>query len=214
MEITCCCYAALLILFKAHTLRVRHTMHGDTSLPPYLPLVFALMFHRSFRPSTPSWQSELYLKLARVCTCPAVSLNCSCDTPSATKRARDTLREEPNNRSSTVFQNREGKRALCSNFVLWWQAFFREAASKQSRVISSSRKAFFREAASQQSRVISSTRKAFFREAASQRSRIISSTRKTFLREAASLHPRVISPTRGCAHHRVLYCTSVPLPGR
>jgi hypothetical protein len=173
-----CCCAALLIPFQTHTLRVRHTMHGDTCVPPYLPFVFALMFHRSFRPSTPSWQSELYLQRARVSLTSTTAVTHAVSIPLYSQARSRYAERGANNRSSMVFQNGEVKHAMCSNFVLWWQAFFREAASQQSRVISSTRKALFREAASQQSRFSSSTRKSFLRDASSQQPRVISSTRK------------------------------------
>jgi hypothetical protein len=85
--------------FQAHTLRVRHTMHGDTCVPPYLPLVFALMFHKSFRPSTPSWQSELYLKRARVSLTTTTAVTHAVSIPLCSQaRSRHAARgtQEPN----------------------------------------------------------------------------------------------------------------------
>jgi hypothetical protein len=98
------------------------------------------MFHKSFRPSTPSWQSELYLKRARVSLTTTTAVTHAVSIPLCSQaRSRHAARgtqepnfcgvSEPRGKTRSVFELRS---------VV--TGFFREAASQQSRVISSTRK--------------------------------------------------------------------------
>jgi hypothetical protein len=186
---TCCCCAALLIPFQAHTLRVRHTMHWDTCVPPYLPLVFALTFHKSFRPSTPSWQSELYLKRARVSLTTTTAVTHAVSIPLCSQaRSRHDTRgaqepifcgvSEPRGKTRSVFE----LRSVVAGFLL------------RSRI------------AAVASQLLNA--KDFL--ARSRIAAVISSTRKCESNDCQLAHTQ----TQGRAHNRVLYRTSISLCGR
>jgi hypothetical protein len=151
-------------------------MHGDTCVPPtYLGFCFDVPQVVSLPRSLLGSERFTF----SVCVCASVSQSLSQLHSAATNAwgsvyllcSQARAQHAARGAQGPIFYGVSGPRSktrsvleLCS--VAGWQAFFREVASHQSRVISSTRKTFLREAASQQSQVSSSARKPFLREAA------------------------------------------------